>query len=189
MPLVAALKRDPLITPHLKTACAERGMAASISPTIATDDIVIISPDSYYNSAIGHRDHAEADGNPPKSPDCLVVVRCADGTFSIFVVELRNIVNQRGFTVEEIRTKFNTCLHDFMEGVLGRHFNNADYQLNKVRLLFVSDPYGDREPQNQRAQLSRGPKMDLLLTLPPFRFDNRRLGIEHHPTAPLIRPC
>lgn len=186
MPLVVALKSDLLIAPFLKVACIERGMAATISPTIAPDDIVIISPDAYYNSAVGHARHAKADGNPPKSPDCLVVVRCHDGTFSTFIVEPRDISNQRGFTVAEIQAKFNTCLHDFMEGVLGGHFNQPDYALNKVRLLFVSDPYGG---QTQRKQYERSPKLDLLLTLPPFRFDGRRLGIEHHPTDPLIRPC
>lgn len=189
MPLVAALKRDPLIASFIKDSCAEHGMAATVSHGIASEDIVIISPDGYYNSAIGHRLHAQGDGNPPKSPDCLVVLRCHDGTFSLYVIELRDILNQRGFTIEEIQTKFNTCLHDFMEGVLGTHFNNTTYRLNKVRLLFVSDPYGGREYQKQRVQFSRGPKLDLLLTLPPFRFDGRRLGIEHHPTDPLIRPC
>ena len=189
MPLVAALRNDPLLQPFLKDACAEHGMAATVSSAIAPDDIVIISPDGYFNSAIGHAQHAELDGQPPKSPDCLVVVRCHDGTFSIFVIELRDILNQRGFRIEDIRAKFNTCLHDFMEGVLGTHFNNTDYRLNKVRLLFVSDPYGGREHQKQRVQYSKGPKLDLLLTLPPFRFDGRPLGIQHHATDPLISPC
>lgn len=188
MPLVTALRNDPLLQPFLKNSCAERGMAATISPGIDSDDIVIISPDDYFNSAIGHARH-EVDGHLPKSPDCLVVVRCHDGTFSIFIVELRDIKNREGFRTKDIQEKFRTCLHDFMQDVLGAHFIDTDYRLNEVKLLFVSDPYGQRSSPENQEQYTRSPKLDVFLGLRPFHFDGRKLGIDHRVHDPLIRPC
>ena len=182
MPLVAALKNDARIAPFLKTTCAERGMAATVSPVIAPDDIVIISPDGYYNSAAGPL-------NPPKSPDCLVVVRCHNGEFRVFVVELRDISSARGFTLDGIRDKFLTCLTDFMQGVLGAHFNREDIVLQRPRLLFVADPYGQRQDPDRNRRFNRSTRMDALLTVPPLRFDGRLLGIEPHHENPLINPC
>lgn len=185
MPLIAALKNDPLLAPFLKSVCAERGMAATISPDIAPDDIVIISPDGYYNSVLGLARHQPT----PKSPDCLVVVKCHSGEFLVFVVELRAIGSPRGFTPAEIRGKFLTCLNDFMRGVLGEHFNRDDIVLQRPRLLFVSDPYDQRQNPARSSQYNQTARMDALLTLPPLRFDRYVLAIEPHLHDPLIRPC
>lgn len=185
MPLVAALKNDPLLGPYLKSACVERGMAATISPDIAPEDIVIISPDEYYNSPIGLASHQPT----PKSPDCLVVVKCHNGEFLIFVVELRDIGSPKGFTPTEIRSKFLTCLNDFMRGVLGAHFNRDDIVLQQPRLLFVSDPYNQRQGAAPSSRYNQSTRMDALLTLPPLRFDRYFLAIEPHINDPLIRPC
>lgn len=185
MPLIAALKSDPLLAPFLKSACAERGMAATISPNIAPDDIVIISLDGYYNSPLGLTRHQPT----PKSPDCLVVVKCHNGEFLVVVVELRAIGSPRGFTPTEIRGKFLTCLNDFMRGVLGEHFNREDIVLQRPRLLFVSDPYDQRRSAIPPSRYNQTARMDALLTVPPLRFDRYVLAIEPHVTDPLIRPC
>lgn len=180
MPLVAALKSDPLLRPFLKSTCIERGMAATISPDIAPDDIVIISPDGYYNSL---------QQNRPKSPDCLVVVRCRNGEFLVFVVELRAIGSASGFELAEIRTKFLTCLNDFMRGVLGRHFNREDIVFQQPRLLFVADPYGQRQDPERNSRYNRSTRMDALLTVRSLRFDGYLLAIEPHTNDPIINPC
>lgn len=180
MSLIAALKSDPIIQPFLKSTCDERGMAASISPTIAPEDIVIISPDRYYNSLRQKR---------PKSPDCLIVVRCNSGEFLVFVVELRDISSPKGFEPTAIRTKFLTCLTEFMQGVLGHHFNRQDIILKRPRLLFVSDPYGQRQNTEQNKSFNQSTRMDALLAVPPLRFDRYLLAIEPHVYDPLIRPC
>jgi hypothetical protein len=185
MPLIAALRADPLLAPFLKSACAERGMAATISPDIAHEDIVIISPDGYYNSALGRARHQPT----PKSPDCLVVVKCRNGEFLVFVIELRDIGSPRGFTPAEIRGKFLTCLTDFMQGVLGEHFNREDIRLQRPRLLFVSDPYNQRQNPAPSSRYNQTTRMDALLTVPPLRFDRYLLAIEPHLHDPLIRPC
>lgn len=185
MPLVAALKNDPLLGPFLKSACVERGMAATISPNIAPEDIVIISPDGYYNSPLGLRRHRPT----PKSPDCLVVVKCHTNEFLIYVVELRDISSSKGFDLAEIRGKFLTCLNDFMRGVLGTHFNRQDIVLQCPRLLFVADPYDQRQNPARNRRFNQPSRMDALLAVPPLRFDRYILAIEPKYEDPLIEPC
>ena len=180
MPLIAALRNDPLLQPFLKATCVEHGMAATVNAGIAPEDIVIISPDGYYNSLRQNR---------PKSPDCLIVIRCHDGEFLVFLVELRDIGSPKGFEPTVIRDKFLTCLTDFMQGVLGVHFNRDDITLQRPRLLFVSDPYGQRQDPERISRYNRTTRMDALLAVPPIRFDGRLLAIEPRVDNPLINPC
>ena len=48
----------------------------------------------------------------------------------------------KGFKIADIHERFLTCLTGFMQGVLGAHFNREDIELQRPRLLFVADPYG-----------------------------------------------
>lgn len=187
MPLVAALKNDPFLQPFTRAQCDEPGreFRVNISAELTADDVVIIKPDAYYHSP-------QAPKPAPKSPDCLIVVRCHSGEFQVYLVELRDIRGPLGFRVEEVREKFNTCLHDFMEGVLGAHFNRADVRFKAIHLLFVTDPYGQQQDQERNSRFNRNTKMDALLALNsgrPFRFDGRRLGIEHRISDPAITRC
>lgn len=175
--LIEALRQDPVVQPLLRDACEEEGIRVTLSPRLTPADVVIIKPDAYYDTV--------RFATPPPSPDCLVVVRCGDGTYSVFVVELKNIGSPAGFTLDNLQAKFNTCLHDFMGSVLAHHF--ADAPLRRVRLYFVTAPYGPGKLAHDK--LARTPKLDALLALPPFRYDNRNLGIEHHLPDPAIQPC
>ncbi len=179
LPLLNALRADARIQPFLKHTCAEHGVGATLSPTLRAEEYVIISPDGYYNSLnIKYR---------PKSPDCLVVVRCADGAHKVFVIELKDIDGAR-FEPNDIREKFSTCLGDLMSGVLGQHFNRPDVQIRSVKLYFVAAPYGPRSDRTV-SRTDRTTKLDVLLTLPPFLYNGRRCGIEHKMPDPLIQPC
>ena len=52
------------------------------------------------------------------------------------------LTGSKGFKIADIRERFLTCLPGFMQGVLGAHFNREDIVLQRPRLLFVADPYG-----------------------------------------------
>ena len=176
--LTEALRQDPRLLDYLKTTCAERGMSITLDPRLTPADVVVLAPDVYYNTE---------RPNPPPSPDCLVVVRCADGSYTVYIVELKDIESPAGFSIENMRAKFDTALHDFMSGVLGHYFNDPAYSLRRVRLYFVTAPYGPNRAAADR--LARTPKLDLLLSMRAFRYDGRPLGIEHHLPSPAIGPC
>ncbi|MEJ7662920.1 MAG: hypothetical protein WKG07_26885 [Hymenobacter sp.] len=76
-----------------------------------------------------------------------------------------------------------------MRGVLGRHFNREDIVFQRPRLLFVADPYGQRQDPERNRRFNQPTRMDALLAVPPLRFDRYLLAIEPHVNDPLIRPC
>ncbi|MHB8259456.1 MAG: hypothetical protein ACYDCN_01485 [Bacteroidia bacterium] len=179
--LIQELKNSQVVANFLCDVCSERGFSADINNVISQDDHVIIKVDDYYNS-LGTK--------VPASPDCLIVIKCADGNFTIFIVELKDIANQHGFSNKNIREKFETCLNDFMQNVLRSHFVESQYIFNKIELYFVTDPYNQQNNPN-RAKLNKTSKIDALLAMntKPFNFDGKRLGIRHKIESPMINPC
>ncbi|WP_156109213.1 hypothetical protein [Hymenobacter sp. APR13] len=126
--LINNLRSFALILPHIKDECCENGFAACVDPAINKDDFIIIKVDEYYNSLSIKR---------PPSPDCLIIIRCSQGDFNIYIVELRDIASSEGFEIEKIREKFLTCLNDFMMGVLSQFFLNTTHVLKKPRLFLL----------------------------------------------------
>ena len=76
-----------------------------------------------------------------------------------------------------------------MQGVLGAHFNRDDIVLQRPRLLFIADPYGQQQDPERNSRYNRSTRMDALLSVRPLRFDRYLLAIEPHVNNPLIRPC
>lgn len=175
--LIDELKQFEPIQEHIADECAENGCKADIDKSIGKDAFIIIKPDSYYNSMSGIR---------PPSPDCLIIIRCGENEYNIYIVELKDISNSGGFSITNIREKFNTCLNDFMQGILSDFFINSNYIIRDVKLFFVTDPYD--ELSGSRIRLSKTTKMDALLAMntKPFRFGEKRLGIEHRAENPVI---
>ena len=183
LPLLDALRADALIQPFLKAACAEHRAGAGLSPALRPEQVVIISPDDYYNARVPYPD-------TPKSPDCLVVVQCTDGTYTVYVVELKDVRHPRSLVLKDIRQKFETCLGDFMSNVLRAHFFRTDIVLRGVRLLLVANPYENVQGRDPR--LDKNSRFDALLALTaghPLRFAGQRLGIKPNERNPLIAPC
>lgn len=174
LPLLEALRADARIQPFLKTECTERGVSATLNPKLRPEQVVIISPDAYYK--------AQRLARQPKSPDCLVVVQCADGTHTVYVVELKS----GDFRAREIQEKFTTCLDDFMTNVLGQHFGRTDIGLKPPKLQLVTN--GNQSPAHS-GRFSRSTRIDALLALPAFDFKGRGLLIEQYERDPLIQPC
>ena len=75
----------------------------------------------------------------PKSPDCLIVQKCANEQYKIYVVELRNVKSQKNKYIDRsgIRAKFETCLLDFMSDRFRPYFYDERYQF-KLHLILVA---------------------------------------------------
>lgn len=183
MSLIEDLKALPLLEKYICTDCTENGFAVTIDPTVHPDDILIIKVDAYYNDTVHNNDR-------PKSPDCLIIQRCADDVYSLFVVELRDINGPGGFTIPDVREKFQTCVYDFMNEILRTQLLESEYQYRRVRLLFVTDPYQE-QLRHSYHRLNKLTKLDALLAMntSPFIFNGKRYGIEHTHQNPTIRPC
>lgn len=180
--LIDRLKSEPLLRGHIRSKCQERAFAVEVCERVETSDVIIISVDSYYSS----------QGLPqcPPSPDCLIVLHCNDGSYSIFIVELRDIDSPRGFNISHIQKKFATCIGDFMSNVLREYFLDDFLRFKKIELLFVTDPYGESDGRD-RTRFGRTTKLDHLLSLSSklYNFRGYKLGIQHFVSNPLITPC
>lgn len=87
--LLSQLRASPVTRNILCDECSENAFKADLNPVINPIDYVIIKVDSYYNSL-------PMEERIP-APDCLIVVRCGEGEYSIYVVELKDISGLRGF--------------------------------------------------------------------------------------------
>ncbi len=177
--LLQLLRSDPLIAQYIDVSCSENGISAEIDKTISTDNLLIIKVDRYYNSEVP---------NPSPSPDCLVILKCADNNYRIFIIELKDVNGPEGFTVENVKDKFITCLDDFMSGRFGNFFHDPAYNYEEIKLLFITDPYNFRGNPGKQLRM-RGHKLDALIAQRIPRYFNKHLFIEYRVPNPTIKNC
>lgn len=177
--LLDLLRADATLTQFICQICSENGISVEIHPDIDKNTILILKPDAYYNHIIKA---------PDKSPDCLIIQRCSDNTYRIFIIELRNIKNQAGFSVDDMVEKFNTCLDDFMSQKFGNYFHNALFNYTSIKLYFISDPYNFKADPEKQLKM-RGHKFDMLIAQRIPKYFGKHLYIEPKLPSPTILPC
>jgi len=177
--LINNIRNDAVISDFICQECKENDIQAAIDLAINSDDIVIVKIDDFYNARVRR---------PDCSPDCLIIQRCRDRTFNIYIVELKNINSPKKFTVENIVEKFNTCLGDFMSVRFANYFHSGDIDIQNISLLFISDPYHFKK--NPRKQdYMRGHKIDALLSQRIPKYFSKHLYIEYKVPNPTIKKC
>lgn len=179
MTLLEKIKSNATLSKYLCDQCSENGISLQISNTITEDDFLIIKVDDYYNAEV----HPS-----PASPDCLIVQKCADGRYLIYIVELKDIIDQHGFTLDNMKEKYNTCLDDFMGNRFGDVFHDYNFIIKTIKLYFITDPYGFKEKPDKQLNM-RGHKLDSLMAIRIPKYFNLHLYIEHRLPNPTILPC
>lgn len=182
--LIAALKQETeFVTPYICNTCAENGFSADIHPAISSDDVLIIKVDGYFSTQNFRETH------PPSAPDCLIIVKCKEGHYDLYIVELKNVSDIDTIGGEDkIREKFNTCLHDYMSNLLGRYFGgDSIYEFGKIQLHLVTNPF--RKKFDVKANLLRyKTQLNMYNTL-PYWFRGKTHGLIFDAESPTIRPC
>ncbi len=125
--MIDKIKKDPQLSTLLRDECEENGVCIAFSESIHREDYVILNIDEYYRPIIHDR---------PSTPDCLVILKCGDGEYSLIVVELKKATKLRGFKVDKLAAKFETCLNDFIVNKFGEVLS---VKFKKVQLLFISN--------------------------------------------------
>lgn len=177
--LIDLLRNDESIIRYICDECQENGIGINISNEVDKENLLIIKIDNYYNHLVK---------DPDCSPDCLIIQRCGKNIFSICIVELRNVKNSQGFKISEITKKFNTCLSDFMGIKFGNYFHNRLFDIKKIDLVFISDPYGFKRKPNKQVYM-RGHKLDMLMAQRIPKYFNKHLYIKHHIPNPTLNKC
>lgn len=101
--LIHHLSNHPELTDFLCTDCRENNVGVNFSQSISPSDYVIIKIDSYFNRMI----HPT-----PAGVDCLIVQKCQNNDYKLYIVELKNIEKLRD--INHIREKFQNCFDIFM---------------------------------------------------------------------------
>lgn len=164
-----SIHTHPDLSKIITKKCSENGICVTFDSSIGEDDYIILKVDDFYNS-LG------LEKTPP-SPDCLILLKCVNGGYGLTIVELKSISNSKGFSLENLIGKFNTCINDFIENRFGKILN-MDFTC--VKLLFVS------EIEVYRRDV--GLKMDLLMNT-RFRVGKKTCMITPFKPIPTIKKC
>jgi hypothetical protein len=148
---------------------------------------IILKMDDYYSSRRMH--------NPPPSIDCLIITKCNDGSYSFYLVELRDVSGTALIKPKEIVPKFETIVHDFFVNKFPDVFISDDVNINKVHMWVVTNALGTEQltEEEYRAKI-KGTVIDQYLSIKPFRIKNRLATIEVvsprlSSPKPIIKEC
>jgi hypothetical protein len=177
--MIGRVKQHPQLKSFLAQTCEERGISANMDGDIPAGNYVIIKVDNYYN-------HQKMSKTPP-SIDCLIIQRCSDGSFMIYLIELKNIKSPKGFNSKQILKKFNVTVNDFMSIRFKDIFLHPDFKIKEVRPYFVTNPYRIKDKTTSHRR--QGTKMKTLLSMGNFEFNNKTYQLREELPNPVIQPC
>jgi hypothetical protein len=178
--MINQIKYSKSLKPFITNKCEENEIFVSMAKDIPGTSFLVIKVDRYYNSLkIGHLHKT------PPSVDCLVLLKCRDNTFIIYLVELKKVKSPAGFSVDNIYNKFKTTIENFMGSRFNNIFLNERYIVRRLQLYFVTSAYGEK----RKSWRKEGTKLDVLRSLKPFKFRGKRYQIVHKLPNPLIKNC
>lgn len=190
--MIDAIYADVDLHALIRQECFENDLGLVPDPALCMDDgfwnhtkVVALKVDAYYSTI--------NMATPPKSPDYVVVVKCQDNTFDLYVVELRNVARTRGVKRKDIEEKFATVFSDFLPNRFPHIFlNSALGTFNAVRLYLVTDPLNLANRGLSDLEIKeyfRGTTLDAFGNMEPIKFLGRNLLIEPKLPNPTIVEC
>jgi len=176
--MINKIKQHFFLQQFIDTECCENDVEATISKNISTEDYVILDMDAYYK--------ALKNKKIPPSVDCLILIRCSDGKYKLFLVELKDLETDKYLKKSNLIGKYNTTINDFLETYSSTFSFNGN--LKDFKLLLVTNPYNwsDNCKMNERLKST---KLNFLNTMPPFRYNGFIKKIELELPNPIIQNC
>ncbi len=172
--LLEKIKIEPLLSFYIRPTCDENDVGVSFDPSVLGDDYLIIKVDEYFQSAIR--------SNTPRGNDCLIIQKCSDFRYKLYLVELKNITElTSGEKINKhIYDKFQNCFDILMSDHFRYLFYDEIYQF-EIKLYFISHLKKDKKQKNMR--------LDSLLSYKANHFGGRKYGLESQEPYPMIMPC
>lgn len=178
-----------------RESISEQGIEAEIhnnlidaSGNLINERICILKLDAYY--AYNSRDTP----NPPKVIDNLVVIKCCDGSISIYMIELRKSCGRnptRRLSPKEILDKFITAADDFIGNRYIQLFEKMP--IKEIGAYLVSDPWQLASKTNGQSIFDKKIKLsslDAYASMKPINVLNRKIFISPVlPPNPIIKGC
>ncbi len=174
--LLEAIHAEPTLNHYIRPTCSENNVGVSFDPSVSATDYLIIKVDDYFNRNIVPN---------PRGNDCLIVQRCSDNRYKLYLIELKNIERLRGGEeFKHIRDKFQNCFDILMSDRFRSLFYDENYAFSSIKLYFVTNLVEEKKERK-----IKNAKLDALLALPPCRFGGRFYGISLSEPFPMIMPC
>ncbi len=171
-----------IISPY----CSENNIEVFLSEGLqncSDDRLVILKPDEYYSSKKIH--------NPPPAIDCIVLVKCSDNiSYSIYLIELKDIKSPKGFNKKNIVAKFETVINDFLSTKFKDIFLDEKYC--NFNCYFISNPNDCRnmtQAEYDKKVHDQGLKLDYFNSIKPFKFNGKVSFIQPKLPSPMISEC
>lgn len=176
------IRNNPKLKEFISDDCEESGIYVSMADDIPPENHLILKVDRFYNSLnLGHL------GKTPKSIDCLIPLKCIDDDYLVYLIELKRLKSGRHLKVPDIFDKFETTIKNFMSSRFKNiFFNEKRYQIKKLHLYFVSNPYRESEESHRR---KKGSEVDSLLLRKVFKFQGLKYQVKHKLPNPIIAGC
>ena len=160
----------------------ENEVGVIIDVAMPQDSYVAIDIDKYY--------HANQHPTPAIADILLVAQRISrNEQHHIYIIEMKNISSPRRFKVENIYEKFHTAIDDFMKVKYADIFMDEKHQVEKFRLLFISDAYRLKRKgfsDNQIRSFLLETKMMLFQKMPAFHYRKFKATIDYKLPNPLL---
>ncbi len=183
MPLFEKILNNPSLFSILRSDCSENNMRVDFCEFLEEnfhDKVLILKIDDHYHSREMH--------NPPKSIDCIVLVKCDDGSYTMYLIELRDISSPSGFTPKEIKEKFNTSVDKFLKNDFSTVFQGENFK--DIRAFFITGAYGYISQEKfDESSKTRGLKTEIFQSQSPYEFDGKYFMIEPKVPYPMIERC
>lgn len=187
-----AIYGDPELLPLVRQQCSENDVGATVSAELLDehghlrhDRVVVLKLDALYSS--------QNMDNPPPAPDYLVIVKCGDGSYEAYIIELRDTAQTKAVRAAQIVSKFKTATDDFL-ATRYRHlfFTDEDIVFKSLRLYLVTDPLGLRTrglSEEQYRSRIKGTVLDAYAGLQPLVVGKKACLIEPVLPDPTVQAC
>jgi hypothetical protein len=191
--MLDAIIRHDVLCNHLIQECQENGIRVVIGDSLLddgmldTEKILIIKPDSYYSSA--------RMATPPPSIDCIIITKCADSSYKLYLVEMRDRKGAQGVSPKVIIPKFRTIVEKFFADEFKEIFNADRFHIRDIKMWIVTDAYNTKQCSEEAyIKKIKGTVLDNYLSQKPFRVFGKLVLVEpivpylQH-VAPVIQTC
>nr|VFK17739.1 MAG: hypothetical protein BECKLPF1236B_GA0070989_11245 [Candidatus Kentron sp. LPFa] len=159
----------------LRHACEEHDVCVTVcdelmeNGDLRQDLIAILKIDAYFKTP--------KFSKPPKSIDCLIIIKTGERKFGLTLVELKNVSDARSLRPREIEPKFDTTIDDFLSGEFKSIFMNPGVTISYLHLWLIANPY-KWSPERYRKKLKDTVLGMYLSKKPKFSFRNKVAGIK-----------
>lgn len=187
--MISRIKNNLQLKGYLRYNIEDEGIEVGVDPNLKEDEYIGIKTDDYYGGL-----HQAVI---PKSTDFVVIVDNSCDSYSMYILEMKNVNSPKHLVIKDIHEKFSTTIYDFLTERFKEIFLDDRYKYKLIKLYLISDAYGIGGRYQTHAEYIRflervnrkdSLRVDRNLGSKTYKFKGRYLTIEYDiPPNPVIK--